>query len=135
MGCSRRRLSNNDRSQPGGRKLSTRSMSTVPSHETPRRCLRESMSRSRWLSTGHTGATHDAFICEACHMWGDIIGNSGAVEIGNVDHGGHGDRAGTHAAVAANAHVDLEAYLFLAEGTQVCAMLNTHDEVACLLFI
>src|SRR6266702_4800019 len=55
MGCSRRRLSNNDRSQPGGRKLSTRSMSTVPSHETPRRCLRESMSRSRWLSTGQTG--------------------------------------------------------------------------------
>src|SRR6266699_3891180 len=83
----------------------------------------------------HTGATHDAFICEACHMWGDIIGNSGAVEIGNVDHGGHGDRAGTHAAVASNAHVDLEAYLFVAEGTQFCAMLNTHDEVACLLFI
>src|SRR5713101_7539670 len=41
----------------------------------------------------HTGATHDAFIGEARHMWGDIIGNSGAVEIGNVDHGGHGNRA------------------------------------------
>src|SRR5579859_185812 len=55
MGCSRRRRSRRGTSQPCGKKLSTRFMSTLPSQEMPRRCLSESMSRSRWLSTGQTG--------------------------------------------------------------------------------
>src|SRR5579859_5807145 len=55
MGCSRRRRSRRGTSQPCGKKLSRRFKSTLPSQEMPRRCLSESISRSRWLSTGHTG--------------------------------------------------------------------------------
>src|SRR5713226_7082280 len=61
MGCSRKRLSNNDEFHPEGRKLSTRLISTVPSQEIPKRCLSDSISRSRWLSTGQTG-THEPHI-------------------------------------------------------------------------
>src|ERR1700737_2711175 len=51
-----------------------RLMSTVPSQENPRRCLSESMSRSRWLSTGQTG-TQEPHITHSsvnCATWGAI---------------------------------------------------------------
>ena len=77
---------------------------------------------------GHTGATHDTFVGEACHMERDIFGDRGTVEVGDVDQRGHGDRAGTHAAIAADTHVDLEAYLFFGQWLEVDAVFNTDDE-------
>jgi hypothetical protein len=58
-------------------------------------------------------------------MWSDIVRDGGTIQISDVDHSRERNRAGTHAAITADAHVDLEAYLFLGEWTYVSAVCDT----------
>ena len=75
---------------------------------------------------GNARTTHDTFICEKRDVGSDIVGNSGAIQIGNIDSRRHWNWTCTHAAITTDAHIDLEADLVFSEGAQVNAMFDTH---------
>ncbi len=82
------------------------------------------------------GAAHDTFIGEAGHMGSNFIRNRRPIQIGNIDHSGERNRAGTHTAVATDAHIDLEAYLFLSQRLHICPMSQAHRKgLFCRLYL
>jgi hypothetical protein len=57
-------------------------------------------------------------------MGSDLFGDSSEVEIGDVDGGGEGNGAGTHAAIATDAHVDLKAHFIPGKRYKIGAVLD-----------
>ena len=75
---------------------------------------------------GDARATHHTFLGKSGDMRRNLVRNGSKIQIRNVYHCRERNWTGSHAAIAANTHIDLETHLFLGEGYKVPAVFYAH---------